>query len=76
MKLVERPNNPGTFDWMQGKKIVASITLYDEGLVEFSGGELVVGIERIGRKDQQVAIGDMVVRQGTDGLEAVIPIIN
>jgi hypothetical protein len=56
MKLIEDTYNPGTFRWMKGKKIVACITLYPSGLVEYNGHKGVLAIERIGRKDEGLVV--------------------
>lgn len=58
MKLVPREGYPGTLDWIKGKKIVATITLYDEGLIEFSDkvGNKEVTIESLGTKNATVTV--------------------
>jgi hypothetical protein len=44
-----------TFDWIKGKEVVASITIYEDGLVEFSGGKgKSVSIEQVGTDEQRV----------------------
>lgn len=56
MKVEPRPNYEGTFDWVEDGKVVASITLYDEGLVEFGSKQIEIAVECIGTEDEQVAI--------------------
>jgi ArsR family metal-binding transcriptional regulator len=58
MKLVPREGYEKTFDWIKGKKIVATITLYDEGLIEFSDkvGNREVAIESLGTKNTTVIV--------------------
>jgi len=59
MKLVPRPNNEGTFDWVDDTgRPIATITLYEDGLVEFNSqnSKLELMIERIGTEEEQVVI--------------------
>ena len=46
-----------TFDWIENGKIVASITLYPEGLVEFSGIHS-VAIECVGDSVDEAVVID------------------
>ena len=50
MKLVLSGDN--TFDWVHNGKSMATITLYDDGLVEFiqNGGKVVV-VENVGTEN-------------------------
>jgi len=56
MELVKRENAQNTFDWIKDGQIIASITLYTEGLVEFIEGKSnsQVCIENIGTPEQKV----------------------
>jgi len=63
MKLISNHNWTGsddqTFSWEKDGVIVASITLYPNGLVEFSG-DMEVGIENVGKEHkEQVTVGQL-----------------
>lgn len=69
MKLVETEwsdEDCRSFRWMRGKEEIANITIYKDGLVEFSSirsGD--IGIECIGQKDETISIDQMVIQVGT-----------
>ena len=52
----QNPNYENTFDFFDGKKEVASVTIYDDGLIEFQGTHQVV-IECVGTKEEEIIIG-------------------
>lgn len=59
MKLVPNEKYPGTFEWQKRGQRVADITLYKDGLVEFTGGSIDIAVEGIGRKGMQVVINGL-----------------
>lgn len=61
MKLVPRDHaqlsSSRTFDWVIGKKKVATVTIYADGLIEFSGkGHPSIAIEGIAGKAPGIVI--------------------
>jgi len=48
------------FDWIIGKKIVASATLHADGLLEYSG-KLDCGVEKIGQDCEHVYAGNVLI---------------
>jgi len=61
MKIVADPNYPGMYRWIKGKNDVARITLYPEGLVEFSSAVGDVTIENVGTRHEQVCVGNCTI---------------
>lgn len=62
MKLVpdwKNDDETQTFRWMNGEDQVAIITIYKDGLVEFSSEENTIAIENIGTKDESVDVGNV-----------------
>lgn len=69
MKLVESDcrfsDDERTFRWVKGDKVVATITMYADGLLEFStdrSGD--IAVERIGCPDESVLIDQLEIRVG------------
>lgn len=68
MKLEEHSHNSKdkTFIWKSGNRVVASITLYPDGLVDFlvykKDRNTAVAIERIGRKDMQLVLDQLEIK--------------
>jgi len=63
LKFVENPHNDEnddkSFHWENpAGEIVADITIYAYGLVEYKGG-MEVGVERVGQTDEQATVGQL-----------------
>lgn len=52
-----------TFEWTRNGKKIASITLYDDGIVNFRGRrDYSLFIEKVGTKEQQIFLGTLEIK--------------
>lgn len=67
LKFVENPrnaeNDDKSFHWEnpESGEIVGNITVYAEGLVEYTG-QMEVAVERVGQCDEQATVGELEIQ--------------
>ncbi len=61
MKVKYRPES-NTLDLCKGKKVVASVTFHEDGLLEYSSRNMEVGIESIGTKEEQIVVNQLAIK--------------